>query len=155
MNGWPMANLTSLESGLVIAEGITLLILLSFVFHFKGVIRRVKRDHPSFWTSDPLRRWGKESEALCLDLSRILEEKKAITQHLLEQLDEKIRSLHSSLEEIEEKRRSIVAGEKEPDLYGKVVKMVESGYKSPEIVRSLKVPKGEVQLILDLKQYSQ
>jgi hypothetical protein len=155
MNGWPIANLTSLESGLVIAEGITLLILLSLVFYFKGVIRRVKKDHPSFWTSDQLRRWGRESEALCLDLSKTLEEKKAITQRLLEQLDEKIRSLHSSLEEIEEKRRSIGAGEKEADLHGEVVKMVEAGYQFPEIVRSLKVPKGEVQLILDLKQYIQ
>ena len=155
MNGWPFANLTSLENGLVIAEGITLLILLLLVFYFKGVIRRVKKDHPSFWTSDQLRRWGKESETLCLDLSKTLEEKKAITKRLLEQLDEKIRSLNSSLEEIEEKRRSIGAGEKEADLHGKVVKMVEAGYKFPEIVRSLKVPKGEVQLILDLKQYSQ
>ena len=154
MNGWPVANLTSLESVLVIAEGITLLLLLSLVFYFKGVVRRVKKDHRSFWISDQLRRWGKESETLCLDLSKTLEEKKAITQRLLEQLDEKIRSLHSSLEEIEEKRRSIAAGEKEADLYGKVVEMVESGCKFPEIVRSLKVPKGEVQLILDLKQYS-
>jgi len=154
MNGWPVANLTSLESVLVIAEGITLLLLLSLVFYFEGVVRRVKKDHRSFWISDQLRRWGKESETLCLDLSKTLEEKKAITQRLLEQLDEKIRSLHSSLEEIEEKRRSIAAGEKEADLYGKVVEMVESGCKFPDIVRSLKVPKGEVQLILDLKQYS-
>jgi hypothetical protein len=138
MNGWPIPNLTSLESGLVIAEGITLLLLLSLVFYLKGVMRRAKKDHPPFWTSEQLRRWGKESETLCLDLSKILEEKKAITQRLLE-----------------EKRRSIGAGEKEADLYGKVVEMVDSGYKFPEIVRSLKVPKGEVQLILDLKQYSQ
>ena len=155
MNGWPLANLTSLENGLVMAEGITLIILLLLVFYFKGMMRRVDNDHSSFWISDPLRRWGKESETLCLDLSKTLEEKKAITQRLLEQLDEKIRSLNSSLEEIEEKRRSIGAGEKEANLQGKVVKMLEAGYKFPEIVRSLKVPKGEVQLILDLKQYSQ
>jgi hypothetical protein len=155
MNGWPIANLTSLENGLVIAEGITLLILLSLVFYFKRVIRRVQKDPPPFWTSEQLRRWGKESETLCLELSKTLEEKKAITQRLLEKLDEKIGNLHSSLEEIEEKRRSIAGGEKEAGLYGKVVEMLESGYKFPEIVRSLKVPKGEVQLILDLKQYSQ
>jgi hypothetical protein len=155
MNGWPLAGLTSLESGLVIAEGITLLLLLLLVFYYKGVTRRVPHEHPSIWTSDQLRRWGKESETLCLDLSKTLEEKKAITKRLLEQLDEKIRSLNSSLEEIEEKRRSIGAGEKEADLRGEVVKMVEAGYKFPEIARTLKVPKGEVQLILDLKQYSQ
>jgi hypothetical protein len=144
-----------LENGLVIAEGFTLLILLLLVFHYKGVMRRVPPEHPSIWSSDQLRRWGKESETLCLDLSKTLEEKKAITKRLLEQLDEKIRSLNSSLEEIEEKRRSIGAGEKEADLHGEVVKMVEAGYKFPEIARTLKVPKGEVQLILDLKQYSQ
>ena len=155
MIGWPIPNLTSLESGLVIAEGITLLLLLCLVFHLTGRARRAQKDHPSFWASDQLRKWGKESEALCLDLSKILEEKKAITQRLLKQLDEKIQSLHSSLAEIEEKRRSIGAGEKEADPYGKVVAMMESGYPFPEIVRSLKVPKGEVQLILDLKQYSQ
>lgn len=155
MNGWPLGNLTSLENGLVIAEGFTLLILLLLVFRYKGVMRRVPPEHPSIWSSDQLRRWGKESETLCLDLSKTLEEKKAITKRLLEQLDEKIRSLNSSLEEIEEKRRSIGAGEKEADLHGEVVKMVEAGYKFPEITRTLKVPKGEVQLILDLKQYSQ
>ena len=155
MNGWPLANLTSMENGLVIAEGITLLILLLLVFYCKRVMRRVPHGHSSVWTSDQLRRWGKESKTLCLDLSRTLEEKKAITKRLLEQLDEKIRRLNSSLEEIEEKRRSIGAGEKEVDLHGEVVKMVEAGYKFPEIARTLRVPKGEVQLILDLKQYSQ
>ena len=155
MNGWPLANLTSLENGLAIAEGITLLILLLLVFYYKGAMRRAPREHPSTWTSDPLRRWGKETETLCLDLSKTLEEKKVITKRLLEQLDEKIHSLNSSLQEIEGKRRSIGAGEKGADLRGEVVKMVEAGYRFPEIARTLKVPKGEVQLILDLKQYSQ
>lgn len=72
----------------------------------------------------------------------------------MEQLHEKIQSLYLSLEAIEEKRKSIREDEKEADLYGKVVKMVEAGYKFPEIARSLKLPKGELQLILDLKQYS-
>jgi len=155
MIGWLIPNLTDLESGLVVAEGITLLFLLSLVFYFKRVTRRCPKDHPPFLSSEQLRRWGRDSETLCLDLSKILKEKKAITQRLLEQLDEKIRSLHSTLAEIEEKRRTIGAGEKEADPYAKVVEMMESGYKFPEIFRSLNVPKGEAQLVLDLKRYSQ
>lgn len=154
MNGGQLTNLTNLANWLMIAEGITLIFILFLVFHFKRVLRRAQKNNPSFWTPDQLRKWAKESENICLGLSQNLEEKKALTKRLMEQLDEKIQSLHLSLEAIEEKRKSIREGEKEADLYGKVVKMVEAGYKFPEIARSLKLPRGEVQLILDLKQYS-
>jgi hypothetical protein len=154
MNESQFTNLTNLANWLMIAEGITLIFLLFLVLHFKRVLRRAKKNKPSFWTPDQLRKWAKESENICLSLSQNLEEKKAITKRLMEQLHEKIQSLYLSLEAIEEKRKSIREGEKEADLYGKVVKMVEAGYKFPEIARSLKLPKGEVQLILDLKQYS-
>jgi hypothetical protein len=154
MNESQFTNLTNLANWLMIAEGITLIFLLFLVLHFKRVLRRAEKNKPSFWTPDQLRKWAKESENICLSLSQNLEEKKAITKRLMEQLHEKIQSLYLSLEAIEEKRKSIREGEKEADLYGKVVKMVEAGYKFPEIARSLKLPKGEVQLILDLKQYS-
>jgi len=154
MNGWQFTNLTNLANWLMIAEGITLIFLLFLVFHFKRVLRRAKKNNPSLWTPDQLRKWAKESENVCLSFSQNLEEKKAITKRLMEQLDEKIQGLHLSLEAIEEKRKSMREAKKEADLYEKVVEMVEAGYKFPEISRSLKLPMGEVQLILDLKQYS-
>ena len=43
--------------------------------------------------------------------------------------------------------------EKEMDLYGKAEKLLEAGYGFPEIVRRLHLPKGEVQLMMDLKRY--
>jgi len=155
MDGFQIVNLTNLENGLMIAEGITLTVLVSIVFFFKRALRKVKAKNQSFCTSDQLIQWAKESEILCISLSKNLEEKKELTQRLMEQLDEKIQSLNLRLEGTEERIEFTPEGLKETDLYGKVVKMVEAGYKFPEIVRRLKLPKGEVQLILDLKQYCQ
>jgi hypothetical protein len=153
MDGFQIVNLTNLENGLMIAEAITLIVLVSIVFFFKQALRKVKNQ--SFCTSDQLIKWAKESEILCISLSKNLEEKKQLTKRLMEQLDEKIQSLNLRLEGTEERREFTPEALKETDLYGKVIKMVEAGYKSPEIVRRLKLPKGEVQLILDLKQYCQ
>jgi hypothetical protein len=155
MSGIPFINFSNLENWLMITEGMTLIILLLIVFFFGRVLRKGKNKKPSVWTSDQLIKWAKESEILCLSLSKNLAEKKEITKRLMEQLDEKLQSLNLRLAGIEEKKKSIPEGVREGDPYGKVVKMVEAGYKFPEIVRSLKLPKGEVQLILDLKQYSQ
>jgi len=148
-------NFSNLENWLMITEGMTLIILLLIVFFFGRALRKRRNKKPSVWTSDQLIKWAKESEILCLSLSKNLAEKKEITKRLMEQLDEKLQSLNLRLAGIEEKKKSIPEGVREGDPYGKVVKMVEAGYKFPEIVRSLRLPKGEVQLILDLKQYSQ
>jgi hypothetical protein len=155
MNESQFTSLTNLANWLMIAEGITLIFLFILVFHFKRLLRTARKNNPSFWNPDQLRKWAKESENICLSLSQNLEEKKAITKRLMEQLHEKIQSLYLSLEAIGEKRKSLRQSEKETDLYGQVVKMLEAGYKFPEITRTLKLPKGEVQLILDLKQYSE
>lgn len=155
MSGIPFINFSNLENWLMITEGMTLIILLLIVFFFGRALRKGRNKKPSVWTSDQLIKWAKESEILCLSLSKNLEEKKELTQRLMEQLDEKIQSLNLRLEGTEERREFTPEGLKETDLYGKVVKMVEAGYKFPEIVRRLKLPKGEVQLILDLKQYCQ
>lgn len=154
MSGIQFMSFTNLENWLILAEGITLIILLLIVFFFRRALRKGKNKKPFIWTSDQLIKWAKESEILCLSLSKNLHEKKEITKRLMEKLDEKIQNLNLRLAGIEEKKKSIPEGLKEGDSYGKVVKMVEAGYKFPEIVRSLKLPKGEVQLILDLKQYS-
>jgi hypothetical protein len=155
MSGIPFINFSNLENWLMITEGMTLIILLLIVFFFARALRKGRNKKPSVWTSDQLIKWAKESEILCLSLSKNLAEKKEITKRLMEQLDEKLQSLNLRLAGIEEKKKSIPEGVREGDPYGKVVKMVEAGYKFPEIVRSLKLPQGEVQLILDLKQYSQ
>ena len=148
-------NFSNLENWLMVTEGMTLIILLLIVLFFARALRKGKNKKTATWTSDQLIKWAKESEILCLSLSKNLEEKKEITKRLMEQLDERLQSLNLRLAGIEEKKNSIPEGLKEGDPYGKVVKMVEAGYKFPEIVRSLRLPKGEVQLILDLKQYSQ
>ena len=150
-----LMNFSNLENWLMITEGMTLIILLLIVFFFTRALRKGKNKKRAIWTSDQLMKWARESEILCLSLSKNLEEKKEISKRLMEQLDEKLQSLNSRLGGIEEKKKSIPEELKEGDPYGKVIKMVEAGYKFPEIVRSLKLPKGEVQLILDLKQYCQ
>jgi hypothetical protein len=155
MDGFQIVNLTNLEYGLMIAEGITLIALVSIVFFFIRAPQKAKDKNQSFCTSDQLVKWAKESETLCTSLSKNLEEKKELTKRLMEQLDEKIQSLNLRLGGSEERRAFTPEGLMETDLYGKVVKMVEAGYKFPEIVRCLKLPKGEVQLILDLRQYCQ
>ncbi len=148
-------NFSNLENWLMITEGMTLILLLLMFFFFRRTLQKGQSRKPSIWTSDQLIKWARESEILCLSLSKNLEEKKEITKRLMEQLDEKIQSLNSRLAGIEEKKKSNPEGLKEGDPYGKVVKMMEAGYKFPEIARRLKLPKGEVQLILDLNQYCQ
>jgi len=148
-------NFSNLENWLMITEGTTLILLLLIVLFFRRALRKGKNKKPSIWTSDQLIKWSRESEILCFSLSKNLEENKEITKRLMDQLDEKLQSLNSRLAGIEEKKKFTPEGLKEGDAYGRVVKMVEAGYKFPEIVRSLKLPKGEVQLILDLKQYCQ
>lgn len=155
MTGWQFTNLTNLGNGLMIAEGISLIVLLLLVFHLKRMLGKARNNNSSFWIPELLKQWSKESEILSRLLSNNLEERKTLANRLIEELDKKIQSLNLSLEAIEGKRKSIAGGGKEADPYGKVAKMVEAGYKFTEIARKLKLPKGEVQLILDLKQYSQ
>jgi hypothetical protein len=155
MSGIQFGNFTNWQNWLMIGEGITLVILLLLVFSFQRALRRDKNRKRSIWTSDQLIKWAKESEILCLSLSKNLAEKKEISKRLMEQLDAKIQSLNLRLTEIDGKKKFIPEGMKEGDPYGRVVRMMEAGYKFPEIVHSLKLPKGEVQLILDLEQYIQ
>jgi hypothetical protein len=80
MSGIPFINFSNLENWLMITEGMTLIILLLIVFFFGRVLRKGKNKKPSVWTSDQLIKWAKESEILCLSLSKNLEEKKEITK---------------------------------------------------------------------------
>ncbi len=97
--------------------------------------------------SDQLKEWAQESEAICQNLSRNLEEKKEITKSLISQLDEKIQSLQVTLRKMTEEN-AFPSQEK-------ILEMAEAGCGISEIARQLRLPQGEVQLTLDLQRYRQ
>jgi len=97
--------------------------------------------------SDQLREWAQESEAICQNLSRNLEEKKEITKSLISQLDEKIQSLQAILRKMSE--------EDAFPSQEKILEMAEAGCGISDIARQLRLPQGEIQLTLDLQKYRQ
>jgi hypothetical protein len=146
-------NLTNLEMGLILIE----ISLLATFFLLMHSIRRPSRtaSDPASSHPVPLREWVRESEALCDDLNRNLEEKKRIAERLVSQLDEKIRALQAVLGKMDQGGSVALqeGGKKELDL--QISEMARAGYDVSEIARQLQCTKGEVQLTLDLKRYRQ
>jgi DNA-binding NarL/FixJ family response regulator len=97
--------------------------------------------------SDQLKEWVQESEVICQDLSRNLEEKKEITKRLIAQLDERVQTLQTLLKKMDEEG-AFPSQEK-------IVEMAEAGCGISEIARQLRLPQGEIQLTLDLQKYRQ
>ena len=150
-----LMHLTNMEMGLIILEGS---ILLSFLFTLITVKRALHREmtpkrpssHP-----DQLREWVQDAEAICRALSKNLEEKKEIAGRVVSQLDERIQTLQVLLKRVDEDRPSYGRGDNQKDLDARIFKMAEAGCDVSEIARQLRLPKGEIQLALDLKRYRQ
>jgi len=150
-------NLTNSEFLVVLAGGGFLTSLATFVtlllVRWRGARGAAKRAHSS--NPDPQEQWLKESESLCLNFSKHLEEKREIGRRLMEQLDEKIRKIEGLLAQMDKRHDSLVRGLDEGDRQAQVLEMAEAGFDASEIARRSCLPKGEVQLILDLKRYHQ
>ena len=100
-----------------------------------------------------LKEWVKESESICENLSKNLQEKRKIAKRLMAQLDGKIEQMNQILNKAKEKERPHSEEEKTKDLHALIIEMADSGIHVSQIARWLRIPEGEVQLVLDLKQY--
>jgi hypothetical protein len=146
-------NLTNVEFGLAVVEGSILFSLLVLILYVKRALKR-----PAAATSLPdatlsFRELAKESESLCADFSRILDEKREIARRLTEQLDAKIEALNLMLKKTDE---SGLPGSKEsrgkaPE--AEIVQMNDAGCSISDISRRLRISQGEVQLVVDMKRH--
>jgi len=155
MNLANLLNLTNVEMGLMLIEGSLLLaFFILFISMKRTICRSFNRSHPSM-DSNQFKEWIRESDAICGTLSKNLEEKKEIAHRLINQLDERIQTLQIFLKKIDKETGFLSRDGKSKDLDGQILEMAEAGYEVSDIAQRLHLPKGEVQLKLDLKRYSQ
>ncbi len=166
MNLANLFNLTNVEMGLIFIGGGVAFSLFTVWIYLRTILRcsymsmvflqrPISVSHAAPFTgeksppleSDQLKEWAQESEALCQNLSRNLEEKKEITKSLITQLDEKIQSLQALLRKVSEEG-AFPSQEK-------ILEMAEAGCGISDIARQLRLPQGEIQLTLDLQRYRQ
>ncbi len=146
-------NFIKVDTGLIVVEGTILLsLLITFLYLRRILARSTAKASPSL-DSNRLRDWVRESEAICQDLSKNLEEKRAIVGRLIAQMDEKIQTFQALLKEDNGERGAFSRDDKEKDLGDQVSEMAKAGCEVSEIARRLQLSKGEVELILDLKRY--
>ena len=152
MNFLNLWHLTNMEMGLIMIEISVLLSLFIPLIYFRRNLNRWMGRWDPPVGSVRIREWAQESEIICRELSKNLEEKKEIIKRLMAQLDQKIQTLQISLKMAEEEdplRHKV----KDPD--SRIYEMADEGCDVPDIARLLGLSQGEVQLTLDLKRYRQ
>ena len=142
-------HLTELESGLILL----VLVLAGGLIYLRcrGVRSTETRGHSIEF--EGLKEWVKESELICETLSKNLQEKRKIAKRLMAQLDGKLAEMNDLLSRIDEKGPLPSEEVKGRDVHSVIVEMAESGCHVSQIARWLKIPEGEVQLVLDLKKF--
>jgi hypothetical protein len=151
MNLANLMNMTNFEMGLIAVEGT----LVAAFFLLWRILRQSAGGKHASSQSHSLRKWVQESEAICQNLSRNLEEKGEIADRLVKRLDEKIQTLQILMGKMDQAPSSLGRGDGKKDLHAQIFEMTETGYDLSEIARRLRISKGEVQLALDLKRYRQ
>ena len=141
-------HLTGLEIGLIfLVIALALALVLS-----KRASPSTKKEIQSL-DMEGLKEWVKESEAICESLSKNLQEKRKIVKRLITQMDGKIDQIHQLLQKVDEAVPIVSDEDKNKGLYPQIVEMANAGCQASQIARWLKVPEGEVQLVLDLKKF--
>jgi hypothetical protein len=100
-----------------------------------------------------LMEWVKESESVCESLSKNIQEKRKIAKRLIAQLDRKIDEMNQALNKLNEKEPLPSDAGKNKDLQPAIIEMSNSGCDASQIARWLKIPEGQVQLVLDLRKF--
>jgi hypothetical protein len=147
-------NLTNVELGLMLVGGAVLFGFLALFLYLRRTLPKGLQKKPPALDSARLGEWVRESDAICQNLSKNLEEKRAIADRLIAQLDQRIRSLQV-LGNGSSRPETLPAKESRNEVDEDVCALSKAGYDVPEIARSLGLPKGQVELILDLKRYCQ
>lgn len=100
---------------------------------------------------DSLRDLVRESDRASKSLLDALKERHKKTEELFWELDRREGKLMTVMKEAE-KLGSRPAGSKETGAYHEVSRLADLGFSAEEIARRVEVPKGEIELILGLKE---
>ncbi|MBI5454772.1 MAG: DUF2802 domain-containing protein [Deltaproteobacteria bacterium] len=109
--------------------------------------------------SAPSRDHIKELESEITGIKRLsseLERKKAVFERHENTMDERTRRLDAAVKQAEDSAKKLEAlyvSERNEDMYSKAVRMLKSGTPADEVVRSLGLLNGEVDLISSLNNY--
>lgn len=143
-------------------EFITMLSAASFLVSSATLVallllarKAFQQGKPARWDEARWKEWVQESESICQSFSKHLEAKREMGKRLIEHLDEKMGRLETLLTELEAKGHLLSQGAPRKDRYGEVLEMARQGLDASEIVKRSHLPRGEVELILGLHQYSQ
>src|SRR5512136_527391 len=86
MNLANLVNLTNAEMGLICVEGTVVLTFLLLMRYIRQGLQRSAGKRPASLHSNSVSDWVRESEKICENLSKNLEEKKEIADRLVMQL---------------------------------------------------------------------
>ena len=142
-------HLTELEFGLIL---LVLVLAAGLIYSRRKGVRPTEKLGRSI-EFEGLKEWVKESELIWETLSKNLQEKRKIAKRLMAQLDGKLAEMNDLLSRIDEKGPLPSEEVKGRDVHSVIVEMAESGCHVSQIARWLRIPEGEVQLVLDLKKF--
>jgi len=137
---------------LIFLAGSVLLSLVIMVAYFRRVTAFLKAPRPVYKNSGQIRKWVEESEIICEELSKTLEERKDIANRLIEQLDAKIETLRSMMAGMDRKMIPIAEEIPREEREVEVMELAEEGRDFSEIARQTGLSIGEVHLIMNLKR---
>ncbi|MDY7033412.1 MAG: DUF2802 domain-containing protein [Thermodesulfobacteriota bacterium] len=110
--------------------------------------------------SDSIQQMIKESKRVLHEIQESINKQKDSLNKIIEKLDRKKEEMDRSMEEAEKflqglKRitdRDVVTADEEQDKYQQVLSLSQRGLSIDEIGKRVELPRGEVELILDLKK---
>lgn len=171
MNVANLLNLTNSEMGILLLMGGVALsffvqrrYLKRIVALSEGALAPAREDalpaaagEPLLLRPDQISRWLEESEAICQQFSRNIEEKKETARNLIAQLDERIGRLQALQKAVtgHEVQELPPIDPERADLQDQISEMARAGCDPSDIARRLGRPQGEIQLALDLEKYRQ
>lgn len=148
-------NLTRIELALMLLAGSILLLLVIMVAYFRRMMTFLRGNREVDRNLEKMKQWVRESEIICNNLSKTLEERKEIAHHLIAQLDAKIEALRSMTVGMDRDGGPIVSESAGESRELQILKMLERGKDLREVARHTGLSIGEVQFILNLKRYQE
>ncbi|MFZ5571712.1 MAG: DUF6115 domain-containing protein [Thermodesulfobacteriota bacterium] len=152
MKGLSIEFLTTM---MIVIDLMLMLFLLYFVRSIRTGLQReisARAAEKVFRLIEPL---FKEAEMAAKDFEKQLREKNQIIKQLNEKLDSRIISLNLLLNRADLNLRSGSLGAEQAHVYDQqtaIGRLYEKGYDAASIARELTMPKGEVELVIDLKK---
>ena len=149
MSSLDVIHFTNLEFGLIV---LVLALTVAFIFSRRTVTQKPDRAGQTV-DFEGFMEWLKESESICENLSKNLQEKRKIAKRLIAQLDGRIEQMNQILKRLDEKETPASDEATCKDLQPLIIEMSDSGCTVSQIARWMRIPEGQVQLVLDLRKF--